>query len=31
MEQYMMYRKALSFGDEKVATQILALRIMLPR
>ena len=24
MEQYMMYRKALSFGDEKVATQILA-------
>ena len=24
MELYMMYRKALSFGDEKVATQILA-------
>lgn len=24
MEQYMMYRKSLSFGDEKVATQILA-------
>ncbi len=24
MEQYMMYRKALSFGDDKIAAQILA-------
>ena len=24
MEQYMMYRKALTFGDDKVASDILA-------